>query len=410
MPFLAQGSDQYRGQSAESQGHAYPEHPPERNTGLMKTQICDQFGIEFPLFAFSHCRDVVAAVTNAGGFGVLGGVAFRPDQLEQELCWIDDHVNGKPYGVDIIVPAKFEGKGENLSREQLAERIPAEHRDFINQLLADHDIEVEELRVASSALSGDTGKSLLDVSLNHPIKMMANALGVPPDYMIAAGKERGIPVAALVGAKEHAIKQVQAGVDLIVVQGTEAGGHCGEVSTLVLIPEVLEAISQIPGGRDVPVLAAGGIVTGRQMAACVAMGAAGAWTGSVWLTTEEAETEPHTKQKMLAASSRDTVRSAGRTGKPSRQLRSDWTDAWAPNPGGRQPLGLPLQAMIAEPALRRIDRLAGNGHPGAQALSTYFVGQGVGLMNKIKPAREVVLEFIEDYVAAAERLSGTLDD
>ena len=376
----------------------------------MKTQICDQFGIEFPLFAFSHCRDVVAAVTNAGGFGVLGGVAFRPDQLEQELCWIDDHVNGKPYGVDIIVPAKFEGKGENLSREQLAERIPAEHRDFINQLLADHDIEVEELRVASSALSGDTGKSLLDVSLNHPIKMMANALGVPPDYMIAAGKERGIPVAALVGAKEHAIKQVKAGVDLIVAQGTEAGGHCGEVTTLVLIPEVLEAISQVPGGSDVPVLAAGGIVTGRQMAACVAMGAAGAWTGSVWLTTEEAETEPHTKQKMLVASSRDTVRSAGRTGKPSRQLRSDWTDAWAPNPGGRQPLGLPLQAMIAEPALRRIDRLAGNGHPGAQALATYFVGQGVGLMNKVKPAREVVLEFIGDYVAAAERLSGTLGD
>ena len=168
----------------------------------------------------------------------------------------------------------------------------------------------------------------------------------------------------------------------------------------------------IQGGvkLNLPMLAAGGIVTGRQMAACVAMGAAGAWTGSVWLTTEEAETEPHTKQKMLAASSRDTVRSAGRTGKPSRQLRSDWTDAWAPNPGGRQPLGLPLQAMIAEPALRRIDRLAGNGHPGAQALSTYFVGQGVGLMNKVKPAREVVLEFIEDYVAAAERLSGTLDD
>jgi len=376
----------------------------------VKTQICDQYGIEFPLFAFSHCRDVVAAVSNAGGMGVLGGVAFRPDQLEKELCWIDDHVNGKPYGVDIIVPAKYEGKGENLTRDQLAQRIPDEHRAFINELLAAHGIEIEELRVASSALSGNTGQSLLEVSLNHPIKLMANALGVPPDYMIEAGKQRGIPVAALVGAKEHAIKQVHAGVDLIVAQGTEAGGHCGEVSTLVLIPEVLEAISEIPGGRDVPVLAAGGIVTGRQMAACVAMGAAGAWTGSVWLTTEEAETAPHTKQKMLTATSRDTVRSAGRTGKPSRQLRSDWTDAWAPNPKGRQPLPLPLQAMVAEPALRRIDKLAETGHPGAQALSTYFVGQGVGLMNKIKPAREVILEFIEDYVAAAERLGGTLED
>ena len=376
----------------------------------MKTKICEQFGIEFPLFAFSHCRDVVAAVSNAGGFGVLGGVAFTPDQLEQELCWIDDHVNGKPYGVDIIVPAKFEGKGENLTAAQLADRIPEDHRSFIADLLAEHDIPIEETRIASSALSGDTGRSLLEVSLKHPIKLMANALGVPPDYMIAAGKERGIPVAALVGAKEHAIKQVQAGVDLIVVQGTEAGGHCGEVTTLVLIPEVLDAIAEIPGGKDVPVLAAGGIVTGRQMAACVALGAAGAWTGSVWLTTEEAETAPFTKQKMLRASSRDTVRSAGRTGKPSRQLRSDWTDAWAPNPEGRQPLPLPLQAMIAEPALRRIDKLAEGGHPGAQALSTYWVGQGVGLMNKIKPAREVVLEFIEDYLSAAERLCRSIEE
>ena len=376
----------------------------------MKTKICEQFGIEFPLFAFSHCRDVVAAVSNAGGFGVLGGVAFTPDQLEQELCWIDDHVNGKPYGVDIIVPAKFEGKGENLTAAQLADRIPEDHRSFIADLLAEHDIPIEETRIASSALSGDTGRSLLEVSLKHPIKLMANALGVPPDYMIAAGKERGIPVAALVGAKEHAIKQVHAGVDLIVAQGTEAGGHCGEVTTLVLIPEVFDAIAEIPGGKDVPVLAAGGIVTGRQMAACVAMGAAGAWTGSVWLTTEEAETAPHTKLKMLTASSRDTIRSAGRTGKPSRQLVSDWTNAWAPNPGGRAPLPLPLQAMVAEPALRRIDKLAQNGHPGAQALSTYWVGQGVGLMNKIKPAREVVLEFIEDYLSAAERLCRSIED
>ena len=376
----------------------------------MKSEICDQYGIDFPLFAFSHCRDVVAAVSGAGGFGVLGGVAFTPEQLEQELCWIDEHVNGKPYGVDIIVPAKFEGKGENLTAGQLADRIPEDYRVFISELLAEHDIPIEEVRIASSALSGDTGQNLLEVSLNHPIKLMANALGVPPDYMIEAGKERGIPVAALVGAKEHAIKQVHAGVDLIVAQGTEAGGHCGEVSTLVLIPEVLEAIADMPGGSDIPVLAAGGIVTGRQMAAAVALGAAGAWTGSVWLTTEEAETAPHTKQKMLAASSRDTIRSAGRTGKPSRQLVSDWTNAWAPNKGGRAPLPLPLQAMIAEPALRRIDKLAQNGHPGAQALSTYWVGQGVGLMNKIKPAREVVLEFIEDYLNAADRLGRSIED
>jgi NAD(P)H-dependent flavin oxidoreductase YrpB (nitropropane dioxygenase family) len=375
----------------------------------VRPAICEQFGIEFPLFAFSHCRDVVAAVTNAGGFGVLGATAYTPEQLDVELSWIDDHVHGKPYGADIIVPTKFEGKGEKLASGELAGRIPAEYRDFVAELLAEHDIESDRTaRIGGSSLSGETGRDLMEVAMSHPIKLIANALGVPPDYMIEAGRERGIPVAALVGAKEHAVKQMAAGVDLIVAQGTEAGGHCGEVTTLVLIPEVLDALDA--AGSDIPVLAAGGIVTGRQMAAAVAMGAAGAWTGSVWLTTEEAETAPHTKQKMLAASSRDTVRSAGRTGKPSRQLVSDWTDAWQPHDGGRKPLPLPLQSMLCEPLLRRVDVLASQGHPGAQALSTYFVGQGVGLMNKVKPARDVVLEFIEDYLAAAERLSGSIPE
>jgi NAD(P)H-dependent flavin oxidoreductase YrpB (nitropropane dioxygenase family) len=375
----------------------------------VKLDICQQFGIDFPLFAFSHCRDVVAAVTNAGGFGVLGATAYTPEQLDRELSWIDDHVHGKPYGADIIVPAKFEGKGENLSRSQLVDRIPGEYREFVAALLSEHDIEPEQsARLGGSALTGDTGRDLLDVAMSHPIKLIANALGVPPDYMIEAGRERGIPVAALVGAKEHAVKQVAAGVDLIVAQGTEAGGHCGEVTTLVLIPEVLEALGAM--GSHIPVLAAGGIVTGRQMAAAVAMGADGAWTGSVWLTTEEAETAPHTVQKFLAATSRDTVRSTGRTGKPARQLVSDWTDAWQPHDGGHETLPLPLQSMLAEPVIRRVDALATQGHPGAQALATYFVGQGVGLMNKVKPARDVVLEFIEDYLAAAERLSGSLPD
>ena len=373
----------------------------------MKTPICEQYGIDFPLFAFSHCRDVVAAVTNAGGLGVLGGTAYTPEQLEQELTWIDEQVRGKPYGVDIIVPAKYEGKGEGVTGAQLADRIPEKYKTYVDELLASHGIPVkEDRRLGGSSLSGDTGEALLDVALRHPIKLMANALGVPPDYMIEAGRSAGVPVAALVGAKEHAIKQVNAGVDLIVAQGTEAGGHCGEVSTLVLVPEVLAALEEM--GSDTPVLAAGGIVTGKQMAGCVAMGAAGAWTGSVWLTTEEAETAPYTVQKFLAASSRDTIRSAGRTGKPSRQLVSDWTDAWAPNEGAQKPLPLPLQSMLVESELRRVDKLAASGHEGAQALATYFVGQGVGLMNKVKPAREVVLEFIEDYVAAAERLAGSL--
>ncbi|QLL09791.1 NAD(P)H-dependent flavin oxidoreductase [Mycobacterium vicinigordonae] len=377
----------------------------------MKTPICEMLGIEFPLLAFSHCRDVVASVTNAGGFGVLGASSHSPEDLERELSWIDERVDGKPYGVDIVCPEKFEGKGLDLKPEQLVAMVPAQYRDYVAKILSEHGVHFEEIGEEPfrmfATLSDTIGQELLDVSFRHPIKLIANALGVPPQFMIDRAKAEGVPVAALVGAKEHAIKQVQAGVDVLVVQGTEAGGHCGEVTTMVLVPEVIEAIRPV---RSVPVLAAGGIVTGRQIAASIALGAAGAWTGSVWLTTEEAETAPYTVQKMLTASSRDTVRSKGRTGKFSRQLRSAWTDAWMPEAKGPGALPLPLQSIVAENVLRRLDTLAENGNKGAQELATYWVGQGVGLMNKVKPAREVVREMIEDYLDAVERVGGSVAD
>jgi NAD(P)H-dependent flavin oxidoreductase YrpB (nitropropane dioxygenase family) len=374
----------------------------------MRTPICDLFGIELPLFAFSHCRDVVAAVTNAGGFGVLGVSTHTPEQLEVELQWIDEQVGGKPYGADILIPNKYEGKGEALDVAALAQRIPRDHLEFVDKVLAEHGVEPGERAVPTGklAISDEVPAQLLDVAFSHPIRLIANALGVPPPYMIERAKAAGVPIAALVGAKEHAVKQVQAGVDVIVAQGTEAGGHCGDVTTMVLIPEVVEAIRPI---REVPVLAAGGIVTGRQMAAAIALGAAGAWTGSVWLTTEEAETPLAAKEKMLTATSRDTVRSASRTGKPSRQLRSAWTDAWE-TPDSPPPLPMPLQSMLSQPALTRVDQLAEGGHTGARELATYWVGQGVGMMNSIRPVRDVVYEFAEDFATAAERLCTALED
>jgi NAD(P)H-dependent flavin oxidoreductase YrpB (nitropropane dioxygenase family) len=375
--------------------------------GNATRELKSLLGIDIPLLAFSHCRDVVAAVTNAGGFGVLGAVTLTPEELEHELNWIEDEVRGKPYGVDLIVPETSVGKGQRLTSEQFADMIPAEYREFVDALLADHGIEpLARTRPPRVSVTDDASESLMEVAFKHPIKLIANALGRPPQSMLDAGKSHGVPVAALAGAKEHAIKHVNAGVDIIVAAGTEAGGHCGEVTTMVLVPEIIEAIEPI---RAVPVLAAGGIVTGRQMAAAVAMGAAGAWTGSVWLTTEEAETAPYTKKRMLAATSRDTIRSTCRTGKPTRQLKSDWTEAWESGQGP-QPLPMPLQSIISEPVLRRIDTLAANGDEGARALATYWVGQGVGLMNTVKPARQVVYEFAQDYLAAAERLSDSLGD
>ncbi len=377
----------------------------------MKSPICDMLGIDFPLVAFTHCRDVVVEVSKAGGMGVLGAAGYNAQTLEIELNWIDEHIDGKPYGVDLIAPTSMATTDETTSDETL-DMVPDEHRDFARGILARHNIDTRDLyknQVAAGGgfLTEGRAANIVDVAFAHPIKLIANALGVPPRYMLKMGKERGVVVAALVGAREHAIKQVEAGVDVLVVAGTEAGGHCGEVSTMVLVPEVLQAIEQ--HGASTPVLAAGGIVTGRQMAACMAMGAAGAWTGSMWLTTAEAETSPVIKEKYVQANSRQTVRSQARTGKYSRQLRSPWTDAWE-SEEAPTPLPMPLQSLVSEPALGRVTKLAEGGHEGAKHLATSFVGQGVGLMNSIQTTRQVVYDFMEDFLAASERLAAAVDD
>ena len=375
---------------------------------MMNSKICEMLDIEFPLVAFTHCRDVVVAVSKAGGCGVLGAVGMSPEQLEKELKWIDEHIDGKPYGVDVLIPNKMVGKDEKFDADKLAKMIPQEYADFRTDVLANHGIDAPELRKIDTAGSSfaentqsDGAKALLDVAFKHPIKIIANALGVPPDWMIQMGKDNDCKVAALLGTAQHAINQVKAGVDILVVSGTEAGGHCGSVSTMVLIPEVHQAIQ--PYG-DVPILAAGGIVTGKQMAAAMAMGASGAWCGSVWLTTIESEVDPIVKETMVAANSSQTVRSRSRTGKHSRQLVTPWTQAWEAE-SAPEPLPMPLQPMVAEPALQKVNKLAAGGHEGAQDLATYWVGQGVGLMNQSISASDVVQEFKEDFVNAYERLN-----
>ena len=375
---------------------------------MMNSKICELLDIEFPLVAFTHCRDVVVAVSKAGGCGVLGAVGMSPEQLEKELKWIDDHIDGKPYGVDVLIPNKMVDQSEKFDAEKLKSMIPQEYADYRADILENHDIEASELRTIDTAGSSfaqntkaDGAKALLDVAFSHPIKLIANALGVPPDWMLEMGKENDVKVAALLGTAQHAINQVKAGVDILVVSGTEAGGHCGSVSTMVLIPEVHKAIQ--PYG-DVPILAAGGIVTGQQMAAAMAMGASGVWCGSVWLTTVESEVPPVIKEKMVAANSSQTVRSRSRTGKHSRQLVSPWTEAWESDKAP-DPLPMPLQPMVAEPALQKVNKLAEGGHAGARDLSTYWVGQGVGLMNASISASDVVQEFKEDFISAYERLT-----
>jgi NAD(P)H-dependent flavin oxidoreductase YrpB (nitropropane dioxygenase family) len=365
----------------------------------MRTRVCDSLGIEFPIFAFSHCRDVVAAVSKAGGMGVLGALYFTPEQLEVELNWIDEHVDGKPYGVDVVMPAKYEGAGIAASKlmEELQKQIPERHRKFVEDVLERYNVpKLPPDEAPPPTLLGwtdATARPQLDVTFKHPVSLVVNALGPPPADVVEEAHSRGMKVAALVGRPDQALRQREVGVDIIVAQGTEAGGHTAEVSTMVLVPQVVDAVS------PAPVLAAGGIGNGRQMAAAMALGAEGAWTGSIWLTVAEADTSPVVRDKLLAATSRDTVRSRSMSGKPARMLRTAWTDAWE-DPENPQPLPMPLQWMLTSEAQHRIFRYE------PKELVGMPVGQIVGSMNSVRPAREVVLSMVEECADVLERLRG----
>jgi NAD(P)H-dependent flavin oxidoreductase YrpB (nitropropane dioxygenase family) len=370
----------------------------------MHTPICDRLGIEFPIFAFTHCRDVVAAVSNAGGFGVLGAVGFTPEQLAIELDWIDEHVGDNPYGVDLVIPQKYEGMGEldpEKLEEQLKAAIPVQHREFAAKLLADHgvpEIPEEEKHHELLGMSLATATPQLDVALEHPkVRAIANALGTPPPEIVERVQASGRLVGALCGKVHQAVRHKENGLDFIIAQGTEGGGHTGEIGSMVLWPQIIKAVA------PVPVLAAGGIGTGEQMAAALAMGAEGVWTGSLWLTVQEAECPPAQMGSYLGATSADTVRSRSFTGKRCRMLKNDWTEAWEAD-DTPDPLGMPLQNMVTMDCITRTHRYANS--PQAQAIAFNPVGQVVGMMNEVSSTREVIESLVEGYVDAVERLNG----
>lgn len=366
----------------------------------MRTPLAEELGLEFPIFAFTHCRDVAAAVSRAGGLGVLGVAGHSTENLEMELAWIEKEVGDKPYGVDLLLPARFVGsEAGGLDAAGLDARIPAEHRRFVDDLLRRHDVPPlppGEEPAPEFSVGYEKQRDVIELAFRHPIALIASALGPPPPWMIEKGREAGVKVAALAGTVAHARRHAEAGVDIIVAQGTEAGGHTGEISTMVLVPEVVDAVA------PVPVLAAGGIGNGRQVTAALALGAQGVWMGSVWLTTEEAETHPVVKEKFLRATSSDTVRSRSLTGKPARMLRSAWTEAWD-DPSGPGALPMPLQPRLVREAQARIGRSAHKA-PGAAELANYFVGQIVGSLDHLTSVRSVMEELVQEYADTMERL------
>ena len=369
----------------------------------MRTELCDRFGIEYPIFVFTPSEKVAAAVTKAGGLGVLGCVRFNDaDDLENVLQWMDANTDGKPYGVDIVMPAKVPTEGTSVDINKL---IPAAHREFVDKTLA--DLGVPPLPADEERSEGVLGwlhsvaRSHVEVALKHPIKLIANALGSPPKDVIDQVHEAGVPIAALAGSAKHALRHAENGVDIVVAQGHEAGGHTGEIGSMVLWPEIVDALD----GKT-PVLAAGGIGTGRQVAAALALGAQGVWMGSAFLTSAEYDLGVRLdsgrsviQEAMLSATSADTVRRRIYTGKPARLLKSRWTDAWDAD-GAPQPLPMPLQNILVSEAHQRMSE---SSDPTAVAMP---VGQIVGRMNEIRPVADIIAELVSGFDEATKRLDG----
>ncbi|MDB2356590.1 nitronate monooxygenase family protein [Gammaproteobacteria bacterium] len=373
----------------------------------MKTDICKKLGIEYPIFAFTHCRDVVVAVSKAGGIGVLGAVGYSPEQLKEELDWIDKHIGDYPYGVDTVIPQKYEGMDEKDPEqllESLQKMIPAGHREFVEKLLSDNGVpEAPETNGPKGGLLGwteATAEPQIDEALKHPnVKLIANALGTPPADMIKKIQDKGVLIGALCGKIKQAAAHKDAGLDFVIAQGGEGGGHTGEIGSIVLWPQIVDAVDGLP------VLAAGGIGSGRQMAAAMSTGVQGVWCGSLWLAVEEAAAQPAEKESYLNATSEDTIRSKAWTGKPARMLKNKWTEAWE-NPDNPDPLPMPLQGMITFDAMRRTSMYAGSGS--TQEVSFNAAGQVIGQVKQVESVKDVIFRMINEYLDSIDRLNNLL--
>lgn len=369
----------------------------------MRTALSDEFGLDLSLFAFNYQPDVVIEVCKNGGMGVLGAVRFTPAELREAIAYVESQLGGRPYGVDVVMPAKtlaVAGMEVDEMHGMLEKMIPQEHKDFVERVLDQHGVPPlpSDAQGQRDLLSwNDTeARQQVEIALDRPdVKLVVNALGAPPADVVDECHQAGKKVAALVGRKDHAMKQVANDVDIIVAQGTEAGGHSGDVATMVLVPEVVDAVGERP------VLAAGGIGNGRQVAAALSLGAQGVWTGSMWLNTVECAQPEAMYRKFAAATSSDAVRSRAYTGKPARQLRTAWTEAWD-DPQNPQPLGMPLQYMLCAEAQDRIRRA------GKEELMGTPIGQLVGSFAGVRTVAEVIASLKEEYdrtVAALPRLA-----
>ncbi|MCZ7534478.1 MAG: nitronate monooxygenase [Acidimicrobiia bacterium] len=360
----------------------------------LRTKLCDLLGIEYPVIAFTHCKDVAVAVINAGGFAVLGEAMHTPEEIGADIAWIRERVEGRPYGVDLLLPASAPPSG---SLDDLQAKIPVSHRDFARRIKDKYDVPDPKGPVALHTWGGlnqELARAQFEVVLDERVPVIASGLGSPA-FLLDAAHERDMVVLGLVGKARQAKRQIEAGVDVIVAQGYDAAGHTGSTGTFSIVAEV----AAIAG--DTPVVAAGGVTTGRHLAAALCLGASGVWTGTLWLASRESDVDMVVKERLLTATADDTTHSKCISGMTMRVLKCPWTEEWA-GPEAPDPLSPPYQMLLSADYIQG----ANDHHRGD--LMTEAAGQGVGFVTSMKPARQILFDVVEEALDTFEGLVGDL--
>jgi NAD(P)H-dependent flavin oxidoreductase YrpB (nitropropane dioxygenase family) len=349
----------------------------------LTTRICEEYGIRYPVFGFAHSVNAVIGITNAGGLGVFGGTRSTPEEIEEAMATIRAAVGDKPFGIDLVMPP---GMPAHDNRAAIEAEIPLEHRKFVAGI-------IEKYRVPASTKPGMRSRFVrstemedqqLDAVMASDVDLFACGIGAPP-RAIDRAKSLGKKTCALVGSPHHMQRALQTGIDLVVAQGYDAGAHTGQIGTFSLVPQIVELAG------DLPVLAAGGVATGRHVAASLMLGAQGVWIGTAWLTTREHEDHMSAlnQQKLLQAGPEDTVISRADSGKTLRQIRSAWSMEWSAE-GVPAPLKMPYQDILVGDLLGAIDE------HNVEPLVHSPAGQGIGWFNEVNTVEEVMQNLIDE--------------
>jgi NAD(P)H-dependent flavin oxidoreductase YrpB (nitropropane dioxygenase family) len=358
----------------------------------LRTKLCETLGIEYPIVAFTHCKDVVAAVTNAGAFAVMGETHHSPDEIAADIKWIREKVGDKPFGIDLVFPASVPPEA---TIDELKAKIPEEQREYTEEIKRRHELPTAKNTPELYDLgwmTQDLPRKQLEVVLDEKVAVLAAGLG-SPQFVLDSAHERGVQVWSLVGKPRQAKRALESGVDAIIAQGIDAGGHTGNIGTFSIVPQ----IRAIAG--DTPVIAAGGITTGRHLAGAITLGAAGVWTGTVWLASRESDRDMIIKEKILAANATDTRYSDCVSGFTMRTLNSKWHEEWA-SPDAPDPAPAPYQLLL----FADVKQIAVDWN--IESFLTEAAGQGVDFVTKMKPAKQIVNDMVEEALDVFEEVTG----